>query len=129
MNTHTPSTHRHDLEALRAIAMLLIIPFHGSLSFIEAPWVIQDVQKNEGFGVIFLVIHGFQMPLFFVMSGFFTAMLWRTRGLKSLLGHRFRRVFLPLAVGLVTIVPATHWISERSIDAALQHAGDSTPFL
>ena len=129
MNTHIPSTPRHDLEALRAIAMLLIIGFHGSLSFFDAPWPIQDVQKNEGIGIIFLVIHGFQMPLFFVISGFFTAVLWRTRGVKALLGHRFRRVFLPLVVGLVTIIPITHWISEGLIEATLQRAKPSIPSL
>ena len=127
MDTRTSSTHRHDLEALRAIAMLLIIAFHGSLSFFDVPWPIRDLQKNEGIGVVFLVIHGFQMPLFFMMSGFFTAMLWRTRGLKGLLGHRFRRVFLPLVVGLVTIAPAMYWINEELIEATLQRARDSTP--
>ena len=42
------------------------------------------------------------MPVFFVLSGFFTAMFWRGRGLKSLLSHRFRRVLLPFLLGLVT---------------------------
>ena len=127
MNTRTFSTHRHDLEALRALAMLLIIAFHGSLAFFDVPWPIRDTQKNEGIGVVFLVTHGFQMPLFFVMSGFFTAMLWRTRRVKGLLEHRFRRVFLPLAVGLVTIAPATYWINEELIEATLQRARDSAP--
>ena len=71
MNTQTFSPHRHDLEVLRAIAMVLIILFHGSLSFFDSPWPIQDSQRNETLAVIFLVIHGFEMPLFFVMSGFF----------------------------------------------------------
>ena len=93
MNTRTSSDHRHDLEALRALAMLLVIAFHGSLAFFDVPWPVRDVQKNEGFGVFFLVIHGFQMPLFFVTSGFFTAMLWRTRGVKGLL-YQFCQIIL-----------------------------------
>src|SRR5688572_28504993 len=48
------------------------------------------------------------MPLFFLLSGFFTAMLWRKRGLKSLLWHRFWRVFVPCMLGLVTIIPAVN---------------------
>ena len=127
MDTRTPPTHRHDLEALRAIAMLLIIVFYGSLSFFDVPWPVRDVQKNEGFGVFFLIVHGFQMPLFFMASGFFTAMLWRTRGVKGLLDHRFRRVVLPLALGLVTIAPATYWINEALIEATLQRARDAAP--
>ena len=127
METRTPFNHRHDLEVLRAIALLLIIAFHGSLSFFDVPWPVRDVQKNEGIGVVFLVIHGFQMPLFFAMSGFFTAMLWRTRGVKALLMHRFRRVFLPLVVGLITIAPITYWTNEELIEGTLQRARAATP--
>lgn len=128
MDTRTPSDHRHDLEALRALAMLLIIAFYGCLTFFDGPWPIRDVQKNEGFGVFVLVVHGFQMPLFFLTSGFFTAMLWRTRGVKRMLEHRFRRLFMPLVFMLVTIAPATYWINEALIEATLQRARDAAPF-
>ena len=47
------------------------------------------------------------MPVFFLMSGFFTALLWRRRGLGALLNHRLRRVALPLLIGMFTIVPLT----------------------
>ena len=127
MDTRTPPNHRHDLEALRALAMLLIIGFYGSLAFFDVPWPVRDLQKNEGFGVFFLVVHGFQMPLFFVTSGFFTAMLWRTRGVKGLLEHRLRRVFMPLVFGLITIAPLTYWINEQLIEAMLQRARDAAP--
>ena len=83
---------RHDLDALRAFAMLLGIALHGALSFLPIPWPVRDGQQQELFGWLVSAVHGFRMPVFFVMSGFFTAMLWRRRGLRSLLGHRFRRV-------------------------------------
>ena len=35
--------------------------------------------------VFMQAIHGFRMPLFFVVSGFFAAMLWRQRGMKEML--------------------------------------------
>ena len=65
-------------------------------------------KKNAGLGIVFGLLHGFRMPVFFVMSGFFTAMLWRKRGLALLLRHRVRRVLLPFILGLFTIVPVTH---------------------
>jgi peptidoglycan/LPS O-acetylase OafA/YrhL len=40
------------------------------------------------------------MQLFFLVSGFFTAMLWRERGLRNLLKHRAKRILLPLVVSL-----------------------------
>ncbi len=103
---------RHDLDALRAIAMLLGIALHGALSFFPMPdagWSIHDVRQSSVFGLFTALIHGFRMPLFFLISGFFTAMLWRKRGLRSLLKQRFKRVFLPLMIGMVTIIPAV-WV-------------------
>lgn len=55
------------------------------------------------------VVHGFRMPLFFLISGFFTAMLWHKRGAVSLLKHRARRVLLPFAVSIIFIVPFIGW--------------------
>jgi len=80
---------RHDLDALRAFAMLLGILLHGALAFMPFPWVVQDTQKTPVAGLIVAVIHGFRMPLFFLMSGFFTAMLRQKRGVASMLvlGH------------------------------------------
>jgi len=107
--------------------MLLIIAFYGSLAFFDVPWPVRDVQRNEGFGVFFVVVHGFQMPVFFLTSGFFTAMLWRTRGVKGMLEHRFRRLFMPLVFTLITIAPLTYWINEQLIEATLQRARDAAP--
>ncbi len=68
------------------------------------------------FDEFFYAVHGFRMPLFFLLSGFFTAMLWRRRGLSSLVRHRIRRIALPLAIGMVTVVPAVNWSIEWAID-------------
>ena len=106
-----PFDRRHDLDALRAIAMLLGIVLHAALSFAPIPWVVQDSQQSDFYRVLFACIHGFRMPLFFMLSGFFTAMLWRKRGLASLIKHRFKRVFLPLVIGCLTIVPAMWAVS------------------
>jgi hypothetical protein len=112
----------HDLDALRACAMLLGIVMHGILAFGEPGWegyapqndahwdvpaVITDAaaaagaeapEKFSPYKFCSAAIHGFRMPLFFLVSGFFTAMLWRTRGTKELLKHRAKRILLPLAI-------------------------------
>lgn len=110
---------RHDLDALRAIAMLLGIALHGAMSFIPgvgAFWGVQDLRSSEVFGVFLAGIHGFRMPLFFLISGFFTAMLWRKRGLEALLFHRFKRIFVPMVLALFTIIPTT-WIVQAYVKA------------
>ncbi len=91
--------------------MLLGIVLHAALSFAPIPWVVQDSQQSGVFYILFAGIHGFRMPLFFMLSGFFTAMLWRKRGLGSLVYHRFKWIFLPLVIGCLTIVPAMWAVS------------------
>lgn len=113
------ASHRwHELDALRGFAMLLGIALHASMSFFVGFWVVEDVTADDDawFDELFHAIHGFRMPLFFLLSGFFTTMLWRRRGLSALVGHRLRRIALPLAIGMVTIVPAVNWSIEWAID-------------
>ena len=127
MNTETPAfARRSDLDALRAGAMLLGIVLHASLSFFPAFWIVTDSRQEPGFGILFSAIHGFRMPLFFVMSGFFSAMLLHRRGWKSLVKQRFHRVFLPLLLGMVTIVPLTVGISALAMSSPPPKTGQST---
>ena len=101
---------RHDLDALRAGAMLLGIVLHAALAYTGIPiWPTVD-DAWPPFMAINNIIHGFRMPLFFLLSGFFTAMLWKRRGLGGLLIHRVKRILLPLVVGMFTIIPLT-WVA------------------
>ena len=103
-------SRRHDLDALRAFAMFLGVALHAALPFVTDGWAIRDPQKDEQLGLFTTWIHGFRMPLFILVSGFFTMMMWRRRGLSATLQQRFLRVFLPLLFGLFTVLPAQEWI-------------------
>jgi fucose 4-O-acetylase-like acetyltransferase len=109
--TQIATQRRHDLDALRAFAMLLGIALHAALSFTSTPWPVQDSRPNALWILFVTAIHGFRMPLFFLISGFFTAMLWRQRGKRFLLKHRFQRVFLPFLLAMATITPLVHGYS------------------
>ncbi len=87
--------------------MLLGIVLHGALAYVHLPiWPAQDLcQNTRVFGLVQHAIHGFRMPLFFLLSGFFTAMLWRRRGLRALIAHRVQRILIPLVVALVIVWP------------------------
>jgi len=102
---------------LRAGAMLLGLVLHSALSFIPGIWPVQDSSPAPAFGLLVTAIHGFRMPLFFLLSGFFTAMLWRRRGLRSLIVHRFRRIVLPLVLCLFTIVPLVNVVTKWAMSA------------
>ena len=65
--------------------MLLGIVLHAMLAFMPIPfWPAQDIsQEPETFGFAVMAIHGFRMQLFFLISGFFTAMLIARRGWRQ----------------------------------------------
>ena len=106
--------------------MLLGIVLHAALSFAPIPWTVQDSQQSGSYLVLFACIHGFRMPLFFMLSGFFTAMLWRKRGLASLVKHRFKRIVLPLVIGCLTIVPAM-WAVGYIVSRPSRGSSESSP--
>ena len=104
----TVDQRRHDLDALRAGAMLLGIVYHALLSFSQGHfWPVVDSERHLFPHLAAAAMHGFRMPLFFVLSGFFVAMLWHRKGPEYLIRSRFRRVFVPLLLAVSTIVPVT----------------------
>ena len=96
---------RTDLDALRSFAMLLGVALHASTSFFAVPWPVHDTRRSDLLPLFYALVHGFRMPLFFLLSGYFTMLVYRRRGLKTLLEQRFTRIFLPLVIAASTIVP------------------------
>jgi peptidoglycan/LPS O-acetylase OafA/YrhL len=119
------ATRLHDLDALRAFAMLLGIVLHAALSFTGYPWIVQDSHSSFVFGLMVAAIHGFRMQLFMLISGYFTMMIYRNRGLGSLLKQRFKRVVVPFLVGLITVIPALEYATKLAIVKASQNPGPS----
>jgi len=99
--------------------MLLGIALHASLAYVPGiPWPVQDPHPAPWLGLVFLAIHGFRMPLFFLLSGFFTAMLWERRGAAAMLAQRYQRVFVPLVLASVTLLPLFMRLAAGSTGAA-----------
>lgn len=87
--------------------MLLGVVLHASMHLVWQDWpvVANEISPDLPYDDIVHAIHGFRMPVFFLLSGYFTAMLWQRRGKKAMVIHRLRRVGLPLLIGAFTIVP------------------------
>ena len=96
----------HDLDALRSFAMILGIAIHGVFSFNGMPiWPAQDINQNPHYGVVAEFIHGFRMQLFFLVSGFFTAMMLLKKGSFAVSMHRTKRILIPLLFSVILLVP------------------------
>jgi glucan biosynthesis protein C len=90
----------HHLDALRALTMVLILPAHAlALIGLQSGW-------NDLEAATFWTIHVFRLPLFFLVAGFFAALLLESRGLASLLHNRAVRIGVPLLLGCLLVVPA-----------------------
>ncbi|CAD78961.1 similar to glucans biosynthesis protein mdoC-putative transmembrane protein [Rhodopirellula baltica SH 1] len=112
-------SRRHDLDALRGIAMLLGIFLHAAIAYSPDAgrgWPIQDSQSSQITSLFIAMVHGFRMPLFFLLSGFFTMMLYRRRGMSKLIEHRILRIAIPFVIGMSTIIPSI-WIVAGHIQA------------
>ena len=104
----------HALDALRASAMLSVLLAHGSLAYIryDVPgllWAVRDRSTHPVFDVLFHWTR-IAVPLFFTLSGFFSALLYEAKGRAGFLQDRTRRILVPLLVGILSVLPLTLWI-------------------
>lgn len=92
--------------------MLLGVLLHASQFYMTAAgedpnFLFQDSRPSAACDSILFGIHSFRMQVFFVMSGFFAALLYDRRGLDGMTRNRFHRVVLPLVVGWLVLFPPT----------------------
>ena len=104
MHPPPPATSErlHALDAVRAIALLLGIWLHASLSFLPGGYfIIEDDTPSPTLQVIFFIIHVFRMSAFFMIAGFFGRMMLHRRGTAAFINDRARRIVLPFVVGWI----------------------------
>src|SRR5690348_10407115 len=101
--TGKASQRSHHLDAIRVSAILLLIPYHAA----------RYVQKGDGdpriVDAVVWFVHAWHMPLFFAISGFLAAGALRRSTAALQVRARFRRLGLPLVVGMLTVVPLANF--------------------
>jgi len=96
----------HGLDALRGVLMMLGVVVHTSLVYLPWGWVFSDwTATTPHLALVFDSIHMFRMPAFFLLAGFFGAMLWQRRGARSMMNNRFARIVLPFVVFVLLLHP------------------------
>ena len=89
--------------------MSLGVVLHTALVYMPEGWIYTDPNSVEWSPLIVWLIHTFRMSAFFVMAGFFGAMLYQRRGVWRFIGHRFSRIALPLVIGSLILYPILSW--------------------
>lgn len=113
MNQKWKKTERiHSLDSLRAIMMMLGLVLHSALTYNVTnhgdAWSLKAPETTHIFSdsLVFL-IHSFRMPIFFLVAGFFGAMLFYERGKLLMMRNRISRIVFPFIVFLFLLWPIT----------------------
>jgi len=104
MTKKTPQ-REYFLDSIRAWLMLLGIPFHLSLIYSSQSWSVNSPHASEWLTLLNDFIHAFRMQVFFVISGYFSYMLFLRYTPKYWLKVRMERVGIPMltAIPLITL--------------------------
>ncbi len=105
--------------------MFLGVLLHASLSFTGGWWIIRDKYSAPWLDVFVSGVHGFRMELFFLVSGFFTAMLCKRRGVAGMLKNRALRILIPCVLGVATVGPLAGWVIKKYNPPAAVQIGAS----
>src|ERR1700744_5113184 len=94
------------LDWLRIISILGVLFFHSAMPYAaDMDWHIKNRETSNLMMESNMFLHLFRMPLLFFISGTVSYYMMQRRSTLSFIGLRFRRLFIPLLVGMFFIVP------------------------
>ena len=101
----------HALDSLRAIMMMLGLVIHTAITYgvvnYAGSWPLKDNAATSPFmDWIVSLIHAFRMPVFFIVAGFFGALLFYKRGALKMAKNRLDRILYPFVVFIFILWPA-----------------------
>ncbi len=99
---HATASRLHGLDFLRALMMSLGVVLHTAQIYLTVPAVdyYWDSARSQSMDVLLFFINTFRMPVFYLLSGFFTALLFERRGLHAMLKNRWQRIAIPFLLFL-----------------------------
>lgn len=103
----------HSLDALRGVALLLGLVVHSTMPYIELPglWAVGRQTAVGPLAWLWYYLHSFRLAVFFLMAGYFGAMVVAKRGLAAWTRDRARRVLLVFVVAVVPMKLALTYLA------------------
>lgn len=110
--------------ALRAFALLLGVLLHASLNFVMPPgaWAVGTTTPSAPLAWLTYYLHSFRLEIFFLMAGFFGALVVRRRGAAAYAWDRARRILLVFVVAVfpMRFVLSALWVAGGRATGWLQ---------
>jgi glucan biosynthesis protein C len=107
-----PASRWYYLDWLRVFALLTVFLFHNTKIFNYDDFYIKNDQLNWGMTLFDRFFELWGMPLFFVISavGIYYSLNKRKNG--QFLAERFKRLFIPLLLGIFVLSPPVMYIER-----------------
>lgn len=105
------------IDWLRILLILSVFLFHIGMIFNSWHWHVKNDVTGESQGTLWYImvfLSTWRMPLLILISGAGTYFALGRRSAWQYLGERFKRLFIPLAVGIFTLVPIQVYIEKSS---------------
>src|SRR6478735_12601053 len=100
------TNRRHDIDALRALAFLLLILYHVGMYYVAGwPWHIKSPHAVDWLRWPMVIVNVWRMDLVFLISGVAFGFLSRGLAPLALIRQRALRLLLPLVFGMAVVVP------------------------
>ncbi len=99
---------RHDIDALRALAFALLILYHWGMFYVAGDdwgWHVKSTHLAGWLQLPMLAVNRWRMDLVFLVSGLSVNFLLRGSGIGRFVARRSWRLLLPLAFGILVVVP------------------------
>jgi glucans biosynthesis protein C len=97
---------RYDLDWLRVLAFMLLVPFHTGMFFVTWGWHVKNPQLTDGgLEVAMFFVSQWRLALLFFVSGAGVWFALRRRTPGEFARERLRRLLVPVAFGMLVVVP------------------------
>ncbi|MEM9123526.1 MAG: acyltransferase family protein [Pseudomonadota bacterium] len=114
MTTGESETYYADLDIARAILMALLVVLHSVNVFApDSPAPIHTATPHHMYALVSIAIQLFQLPAFFMVSGFFCWLSLSRHGARRFMVSRAQRILVPLAVTALTLNLVELWLRAR----------------
>lgn len=110
----TKSQRAHGLDLLRAVLILIGIPYHTGLLLGGMDWVYNSVNhKSEIIPLLSSISHLFRMEVFFFISGYFCYLVIEKKGEQFFWQNRLSKILIPLLTATLVVAIPQCWLVWR----------------
>lgn len=101
----------HGMDWLRVGAFALLILYHIGMYFVPWGWHVKIAQPLDWATIPMLASNAWRLALLFLVSGYASAALFaKLGGAGAFARSRSARLLVPLAFGIIVIIPVQPWI-------------------